>query len=67
MTIFAVVVSVTQWFFRWVWCVGADLEVLCGLEVSFNGVVVVVGGAEVVVGCWCCGEVVHLTNKVLKI
>jgi hypothetical protein len=25
------------------------------LEVSFN-VVVVVGGAEVVVGCWCCGE-----------
>jgi hypothetical protein len=31
------------------------LDILCGLEVSFN-VVVVVGGAEVVVGCWCCGE-----------
>jgi hypothetical protein len=29
------------------------------LEVNFNGVVVVVGGAEVVVvGCWYCGEVV---------
>jgi hypothetical protein len=33
------------------------LEVLCGLEVSFDGVVLVVGGAKMVVGCWCCGQV----------
>jgi hypothetical protein len=31
-----------------VWCVGVDLEILCGLEVRFDGVVVVVGGAKVV-------------------
>jgi hypothetical protein len=28
------------------------------LEVSFDGVVVVIEGAEVVVGCWYCDEVV---------
>jgi hypothetical protein len=44
-------------------CVGnakvfLDLKVLCGLEVSLDGLVVVIGGAEVVVGCWYCHEVV---------
>jgi hypothetical protein len=28
------------------------------LEVSFDGVVVVIEGVEVVVGCWFCDEVV---------